>query len=190
MRKHDKSLGYDSRSRLYRIGNLIYGHPNAITGPLILGHILKNVGHDVSVYEELYADVDYSKLLDADVSNAPRAYELADMLHQKSNARVLIGGMHASVLPEEALRHADQVIVGEGETVILDVVEGCNTEKIVHAPCLKSGRSVVPGLFPPEDSLRLRERHVDARLPVLLLLLHDFAHVQPLQGEKRRQRDR
>ncbi|HCB91618.1 MAG TPA: B12-binding domain-containing radical SAM protein, partial [Ruminococcaceae bacterium] len=53
------------RKRLYRIGNLVYGHPNAITGPLILGHILKDAGHDVSVYEELYADVDYSKLLDA-----------------------------------------------------------------------------------------------------------------------------
>lgn len=132
------------RKRLYRIGNLVYGHPNAITGPLILGHILKDAGHDVSVYEELYADVDYSKLLDADVfclytmtSNAPRAYELADMLHRESNARILIGGMHASVLPQEALQHADQVIVGEGETVILDAVEGRNTKKIIHAPCLK-----------------------------------------------------
>ncbi len=133
------------RMRLYRIGNLIYGHSNSITGPLILGHILKDAGHDVSVYEELYADVDYSKLFDADVfclytmtSNAPRAYELADMLHQKSHARVLIGGMHASVLPEEALRHADQVIVGEGEAAILDVVEGRNTDRIVHARFLKN----------------------------------------------------
>ena len=133
------------RMKFYRIGNLLYGHPNSITGPLILGHILKDAGHDVSVYEELYADVDYGKLLDADVfclytmtSNAPRAYEIADMLHKKSKARVIIGGMHASVLPEEALLHADQVITGEGESAILDVVEGRNTEKIVHAQSLKS----------------------------------------------------
>ncbi len=133
------------RMALYRVGNLLYGHPNSITGPLILGHILKEAGHDVSVYEELYADVDFTKLFDADVlclytmtSNAPRAYEIADLFHKKSKARVLIGGMHVSVLPEEALQHADQVITGEGETVILDVVEGRNTDRIVHAPCLKN----------------------------------------------------
>lgn len=133
------------RMKLYRIGNLIYGHPNSITGPLILGHILKDAGHDVSVYEELYADIDYPKLFDADVfclytmtSNAPRAYEIADMLHKKTKARVIIGGMHATVLPEEALEHADQIITGEGETAILDVVEGRNTEKIVHAQYLKN----------------------------------------------------
>lgn len=133
------------RMKLYRIGNLLYGHPNAITGPLILGRILKDAGHDVSVYEELYADIDYKKLLGADVfclytmtSNAPRAYEIADMLHEKSKARVLIGGLHASALPEEALRHADQVITGEGESIIVDVVEGRVTDRIVHARYLKN----------------------------------------------------
>jgi radical SAM superfamily enzyme YgiQ (UPF0313 family) len=63
---------------------------------------------------------------------------VADRLRARTKARVLIGGMHASVLPQEALEHADQVIVGEGETVILDVVEGRNTEKIVYAPCLEN----------------------------------------------------
>lgn len=133
------------RKKLYRIGNLLYGHPNSITGPLILGHILKDAGHDVSVYEELYADIDFTKLFDADVfciytmtSNAPRAYQIADMLHAKTNARVIIGGMHATALPEEALPHADQVIVGEGETEILNVVEGRNTDKIVYAKHLEN----------------------------------------------------
>lgn len=133
------------RKKLYRIGNLLYGHPNSITGPLILGHILKNAGHEVSVYEELYADINFKKLFDADVfciytmtSNAPRAYQIADMLHEKTKARVIIGGMHATALPEEAMKHADQVIAGEGETEILNVVEGRNTDKIVHAKYLEN----------------------------------------------------
>ncbi len=133
------------RSTFYRIGNLLYGHANSITGPLILGHILKEAGHDVSVWEELYQDVAPAVYQDADVvclytmtSTAPRAYVLADRIHKDTKARVLIGGMHASVLPEEAARHADQVIVGEGETVIRDVVEGKIRDKIVHAPCLKN----------------------------------------------------
>jgi radical SAM superfamily enzyme YgiQ (UPF0313 family) len=133
------------RSFFYRLGNRLYGHSNAITGPLILGRILKDAGHDVSVYEELFANVNALKIQDADVfclytmtSTAPRTYQVADRLRARTKARVLIGGMHASVLPQEALAHADQVIVGEGETVILDVVEGRNTKKIVYAPCLKN----------------------------------------------------
>ncbi|MCL2492499.1 MAG: B12-binding domain-containing radical SAM protein [Clostridiales bacterium] len=129
----------------YRFGNYLYGHPNAITGPLILGHILKDAGHDVEVYEELYTDIDFFDLEDVDVyclytmtSSAPRAYELADEIRRRTKARVLIGGMHASAMPEEAAAHADQVVVGEAETVILDIVEGRRTEKIVYAECLKN----------------------------------------------------
>ena len=133
------------RSALYRIGNKLYGHSNSITGPLILGHILKEAGHDVSVYEELFSDINPSGFRDADVfclytmtSTAPRAYLLADKFRKETKARVIIGGMHATVMPEEAAQHADQVIVGEAETVILDVIEGRIPEKIVHAPCLKN----------------------------------------------------
>jgi len=128
------------RTPVYRLAGRMYGQPNSITGPLILGGILKKAGHEVGVYEELNGQVHYEELMDADIfcisimtSTAPRGYELADMIHRKSNARVLIGGMHASALPEEALKHADQVIVGEGEKVILDVVEGRRTEEIVKA---------------------------------------------------------
>lgn len=126
---------------LYRLGGKFYGHPNAITGPLILGKLLKDAGHTVEVYEELYTSVNLKKLMKrADVfcistmtSTAPRAYELADQIHAQSDAKVIIGGMHASELPQEALRHADQVIVGEGEDVIVDVVEGRITDPIVRA---------------------------------------------------------
>ncbi len=129
------------RMKLYRLGGRFYGHPNAITGPLILGGILKRAGHTVSAYEELYGSANYKKLMkEADVfciytmtSTAPRAYELADMIHANSDARVLIGGIHASALPTEAAIHADQVITGEGESVILNVVEGRITDRIVKA---------------------------------------------------------
>lgn len=128
------------RFPLYRFGGRFYGHPNAITGPLILGTILKNAGHTVEVYEELNGSVNYKKLLrDTDVfclsimtSTAPRAYELADMIHERSHARVIIGGIHATAMPEEALRHADQVITGEGENLILDVIEGRLTDSVIN----------------------------------------------------------
>ncbi len=128
------------RFPVYRLGSRFYGHPNAITGPLILGGILKKAGHTAEVYEELNGKVPLKKCLEkADVfslytmtSTAPRAYELADIIHASSDAKVIIGGIHASALPEEAAAHADHVIVGEGESVILDVVEGRLTDKIIR----------------------------------------------------------
>ena len=128
------------RIPMYRWAGKIYGQSNSITGPLILGGILKKAGHEVEVYEELNAGVPYRKLLkDTDVfciscmtSNAPRGYQLADMIHEKSHARVIMGGMHPTWMSEEAAKHADQVITGEGEKVILDVVEGRKTDKIVQ----------------------------------------------------------
>lgn len=128
------------RIPLYRLGGKIYGQSNSITGPLILGGILKRADHQVEAYEELNAHLPLKRLLkDTDIfclslmtSNAPRGYELADIIHKHSNARVIMGGMHPTWLPEEALQHADQVIVGEGEKVILDVVEGCLNTRIVQ----------------------------------------------------------
>lgn len=128
------------RFPLYRLGSRFYGHPNAITGPLILGGILKKAGHTVEVYEELNGKLPLKKCLEkADVfclytmtSTAPRAYELADIIHASCYARVIIGGIHASALPEEAAKYADQVIVGEGESVILDVINQKLTDKIIY----------------------------------------------------------
>jgi len=128
------------RIPVYRLGGRIYGRQNAITGPLILGGILKKAGHDVELYEEMYRTPNYRKLMkDTDVfcisvmtSNAPRGYELADMIHRCSSARVIMGGVHATFLTHEVAAHADQTITGEGEDTILDVVEGRITDRIVY----------------------------------------------------------
>jgi radical SAM superfamily enzyme YgiQ (UPF0313 family) len=47
-------------------------------------------------------------------ATAPRAYELADRL-RSAGTPVVLGGVHATVLPEEAARHADAVVVGAAE---------------------------------------------------------------------------
>ena len=50
------------RFPVYRLGSRFYGHPNAITGPLILGGILKKAGHTAEVYEELNGKVPPEKM--------------------------------------------------------------------------------------------------------------------------------
>jgi len=60
-------------------------------------------------------------------ANAARGYELAQR-YRAQGIPVVIGGAHASAMPEEALRFADSVVVGEGETVwptiLSDVTRG------------------------------------------------------------------
>ena len=71
------------------------------------------------IHEQIRAvDVD---TVDADIvaitsitSAAPHMYELADRLRARG-ITVLLGGVHVSLLPEEALPHADAIAIGEAE---------------------------------------------------------------------------
>ncbi len=102
-----------------------------LLGPIYLGTILKNQGHDVTIYNENMKEIDYPQLYDSDVlgisimtSTAPRGYELANNFRKANpKGKVIIGGSHATFLPEEAAQFADVVVTGEGEPVISDVIE-------------------------------------------------------------------
>lgn len=52
---------------------------------------------------------------------APRAYEIADRFRARG-VKVVMGGIHPTVMPDEALRHADAICVGEGEQVWPEMV--------------------------------------------------------------------
>ena len=47
---------------------------------------------------------------------APHAYTIADRFREKG-IKVVIGGMHPSALPDEAIKHCDSVVIGEAEGV-------------------------------------------------------------------------
>jgi len=47
---------------------------------------------------------------------AVRAYQIADEFRKRGKT-VVLGGWHASALPEEAKQHADAVVVGEGDLI-------------------------------------------------------------------------
>lgn len=109
--------------------------PMPLLGPIYLGTILRNRGHQIEIYNEDFYTPDYSKL-QADVigisiltSTAKRGYEIAKKL---SREKLIMGGVHASLLPEEAIQFARQVVVGEAEEVIADVIEGRINDPIVY----------------------------------------------------------
>ena len=106
-----------------------------LLGPVYLGTILKDRGHEVEIYNEDIGRPDYANLK-ADLigisiltSTAKRGYEIAKKFPRD---KVIMGGVHASLLPEEASQYARQVVVGEAEEVIIDVAEGRLKEPIVY----------------------------------------------------------
>jgi len=62
-----------------------------------------------------------------DTPRAPRAYALADELRLRGQP-VILGGTHPSAVPDEALEHADSVVVGEveglGARIVADLAAG------------------------------------------------------------------
>ena len=54
-------------------------------------------------------------------AQAPEAYDLADRC-RAHGAKVVIGGLHVTCCPEEALEHSDAVMVGEGELCWPDIL--------------------------------------------------------------------
>jgi radical SAM superfamily enzyme YgiQ (UPF0313 family) len=87
--------------------------------PLLAG--LTPSEHTVKIIDEAFApdhpdeDVD---LVGVTVMTdlALRAYRIADGYRQRG-VKVVMGGIHPTVLPGEALQHADAVVIGEAETV-------------------------------------------------------------------------
>ena len=106
-----------------------------LLGPVYLATILKQQGHDVEIYNENICVPDYAHL-NADLigisiltSTAKRGYAIAKKFPRE---KVIIGGIHASLMPDEALQYARQVVVGEAELVISDIVEGRIKEAIIY----------------------------------------------------------
>ena len=109
--------------------------PMPLLGPVYLATILKNRGHDVQVYKEDICVPDYATL-EADVigisiltSTAKRGYEIAAKFPRE---KVVMGGVHASLVPEEAMQYAGRVVVGEAEEIIVDIVEGRLKDSIIQ----------------------------------------------------------
>ena len=74
---------------------------------------------EVSITDEGVNSIDFETDVDlvgltAYTNSAPRAYEIADTFRRRG-VPVIMGGVHASTLPEEALKHCDAVVVGEAE---------------------------------------------------------------------------
>lgn len=105
---------YDLNGKLIRRNSLFFP---AITLPLLASLVPEGI--DVKIASEVFEDINFEEKFDvvgitAYTSRILRAYEIADEF-RKRGCYVVMGGMHVSSEPQEALGHADTVFIGEAE---------------------------------------------------------------------------
>ncbi|MFA7283778.1 MAG: radical SAM protein [Candidatus Omnitrophota bacterium] len=115
--KSERRFINDHRSIKELMDNKVWFAP--ISLPIIAA--LTPQGVDVSITDENIEPVDFNEKVDlvgisASTPLAMRAYEIAENFKNRG-VKVVLGGIHPSVLPDEAIGHADAVVIGEAENV-------------------------------------------------------------------------
>jgi len=111
--------------------------------PLVLPPLAALTPSDVEVVliDENVEPIDFDEKIDlvgitGMTCVIPRAYEIADAFRNRG-IPVVMGGIHVSMLPEEAIQHCDSVVIGEAEKIWEQVVrdaEKKNLQKLYRAP--------------------------------------------------------
>ncbi len=87
----------------------------ALTPP---GYEIEAIDENIRPFEFRPADL---VGITAYTASAPRAYEISAIFRSRG-IPVVMGGIHASMVPEEAQEHCDSVVVGEAESVWPEVL--------------------------------------------------------------------
>jgi radical SAM superfamily enzyme YgiQ (UPF0313 family) len=93
-----------------------------VAGLLAVAALIPRDRYEVVLVDENIEPIDFETQVDmvgigAMTSYVKRGYEIADTFRQR-DVPVVMGGVHPSFMPEEALQHADAVVVGEAELVM------------------------------------------------------------------------
>lgn len=122
----------DEHLKEYLVGN--YTMPPSLALPIIAALTPPEVEFNLTD-DNIHQPIDYDEKVDmvaisCFTPQAQRAYEIADE-YRKRNTKVILGGIHPTALPYEALEHADSVCIGEVEPLWHQILEDC------AAGCLK-----------------------------------------------------
>jgi radical SAM superfamily enzyme YgiQ (UPF0313 family) len=90
--------------------------------------------HEVRIFDENLEDIDYdwgADLVGISVltMHAKRAYRIAES-YRRTGAKTVLGGIHPSMCPDEALQHCDSVVIGEAEGVWQTLLQDAQLGKL------------------------------------------------------------
>lgn len=97
--------------------------------PLPAAAIAGLTPHDIDVrfYDDRMEAIPFDEATDAvaisvETYTATRAYQIASE-YRKRNIPVIMGGFHATLMPEEVQRYAEAIVIGEAEGVWAEVID-------------------------------------------------------------------
>ncbi len=145
----------------------------------LMGAALKAAGYRVELYYGTGASLPWPAIVSADfvgisttTATSSEAYRMAGYLRSRG-LPVIIGGIHAHFLPDEALGHADYVVRGEADLIIVPLIRALEEGRLprdlpgvsfwdgreaVHNPC--SAEPVEMDQLPlPDFSLFQGKKH-------------------------------
>lgn len=148
----------------------------ASLGPAFLAAYLRQHGHEAG-FVRVPVDHNVAEIAAAVRAHAPgligvsittrqwlRAREVLGGLRRISNVPVIVGGLHATFSPEDALRHdgIDYACLGEGEAALLDLVNalelGLPTDGIANIWTKGGTRPVLRNPIEPLDAIPFAAR--------------------------------
>ncbi|HYE36675.1 B12-binding domain-containing radical SAM protein [Methylocaldum sp.] len=135
-----------------------------VAGLLTVAALIPEDEYDIVLTDENIEPIDFDLKIDmvgisAMTSYVKRGYEIADTFRRRG-VPVIMGGVHASYMPHEALQHADAVVVGEAELVmakVLDDLKRGRLKGIYKADRLHS----MEGLPRPRQDLLKSNRYIN-----------------------------
>jgi len=119
--------------------------------------------HEIRVFDENIEEIDYSWKADivgisARTMFANRAYSISET-YRKMGVKTVLGGIHPSMCPDEAIEHCDSIVIGEAEEVwptLLQDAEDGHLRKIYNAD-----RFAELNLFPtPNRSMLSKQKYL------------------------------
>ncbi|KJR42367.1 cobalamin-binding protein [Candidatus Magnetoovum chiemensis] len=87
--------------------------------------------YDKTVIDDITALCSQSSLIGISFMSSyfDRAVQIAQALKKTLNIPLIMGGIHPSCKPQEALKYADMACVGEGEEALLELLNNMKTQK-------------------------------------------------------------
>lgn len=118
--------------------------------------------HEIRVFDENIEDIDYGWGADlAGISvrtaYAKRAYGISEE-YRRRGAKTVLGGIHPSMCPEEALEHCDSVVVGEAEEVWHSLLEDARLGRL-KGVYKAEGLADLKAYGAPDRSVLSRDRY-------------------------------
>lgn len=125
--------------------------------PLTLGVLAALTPEDVEcrLFDDRMEPILYDEATDlvaitVETYTARRAYEIAAEFRSRG-IPVVMGGMHVALLPEEAVEHADCIVLGDAETIWATVVEDARVGKMKPRYSAPPGIAQMGGTKPRRD---------------------------------------